>query len=285
MRTEKEVLAYFEDWAQANDLVRVAVLLGSRANPEAAIDFLSDYDIELYVDDLNPFKQNDEWLQNFGPILVRWPLKPRSTRDEKWITRLILFKDGVRIDFQITDNTEIAPDTYKDRYRVLIDKDNLTACLHQPTCLEHVVKAPPKEEFETLVSEFWWAATYFPKYLWRDELPYAKYMLDDVMRFEYLHRVVEWSIGTQRNWSVKTGLWGKSFKKFLDSEIWSELESTYTGAKAEENKRAFLRTIALFRKLATSVAYQLDYEYPMGLDKEVTDYCCRILEMIPSTDR
>ena len=285
MRTEIEVLTHFDDWAHANDLVRAAVLTGSRANPEAAIDFLSDYDIELYVTDLQPFQQNDDWLRAFGTILVRWPYKPRSTFDEKWITRLILFKDGIRIDFQITDKTEIEPDTYRDGYRVLVDKDDLTANLNKTIYLEHVVKAPSKEEFETLVREFWWAATYVPKYLWRDEFPFAKYMLDKVMRYDYLQRVVDWYIGSPRNWSVDTGSWGKSFKNFLDAETWSELESTYAGGKLEDNLRAFFRAIALFRKLATIVADQLNYSYPVDLDKEVTDYCRHILEKIPSPNR
>ena len=45
MKTEDEVLAQFDAWAQGNDLVRAAVLTSSRVDPERTIDFLSDYDI------------------------------------------------------------------------------------------------------------------------------------------------------------------------------------------------------------------------------------------------
>jgi aminoglycoside 6-adenylyltransferase len=45
MRTEKEVFLHFKKWAKNNDLIRAAVLTSSRANPEAEVDFLSDYDI------------------------------------------------------------------------------------------------------------------------------------------------------------------------------------------------------------------------------------------------
>jgi aminoglycoside 6-adenylyltransferase len=278
LRTEKEVLAQFEDWAQANDLIRAAVLTSSRVKPNTTTDFLSDYDIELYVTELQSFQQNDDWLNTFGPIMVRWPYKPRSTGNEGGITRLVLFKDGVRIDFQITDKLEIEPDAYQDVYQVLIDKDNLTGCLNKPTDQEYIVKAPTQEEFETLVSEFWWAAIYVPKYLWRDEVPFAKYMLDNIMRYEYLQSIVEWYIGSQNGWSVNTGVHGRWFKKYLDEETWVELESTYTGTKIEENQQAFFRFIALFRRLATVVGHQLDYGYPLELDKEVTEYCCHIFE-------
>jgi hypothetical protein len=34
--------------------------------------------------------------------MIKWPLTPMSTFDKNWITRLVLFDSGVRIDFQIT---------------------------------------------------------------------------------------------------------------------------------------------------------------------------------------
>jgi aminoglycoside 6-adenylyltransferase len=52
------------------------------------------------VSDIEPFLEGDEWLEAFGSVMVRWPLRPRSTFDENWLTRLVLFNDGVRIDFQ-----------------------------------------------------------------------------------------------------------------------------------------------------------------------------------------
>jgi len=40
-------------------LIRAAILTSSRARPAAEVDFLSDYDIELYVSDLSIFKKDD----------------------------------------------------------------------------------------------------------------------------------------------------------------------------------------------------------------------------------
>ena len=90
MRTEEEVLAQFDEWAQGNDLIRAAVLTSSRVAPERATDFLSDYDIELYVADIGPFQIDDEWLSAFGPIFeiprealtlaTRWTLATDSAR-------------------------------------------------------------------------------------------------------------------------------------------------------------------------------------------------------------
>ena len=73
-----------------------------------------------------------------------------ETGSDGSITRLVLFKDGVRVDFQISDQQTIAPDGYDDGYRVLIDKDGLTTGLNPPTFSEYWVKKPSNEEFDTL---------------------------------------------------------------------------------------------------------------------------------------
>lgn len=276
MRTKSEVLSHFKEWAKKNELIRAAVLTSSRVLPDSHIDFLSDYDIELYVSDISTFEQNDDWLKVFGPIMVRWPFKPRSTGKQNWITRLVLFKDGVRIDFQITNQFDIKPDTYDNGYKVLIDKDNIVTGLAKPTFSQYIIKKPSKEEYETLVNEFWWDAYYVPKYLWREELPFVKYMLDYILRYLFLHKIIEWFIGMQNNWSVDTGACGKKFKRYLDSKTWSEFEETYVGADLEQNWKAFFRATDFFRKIAKQVGENLGYEYPVKLDEEVLEFCLKI---------
>jgi aminoglycoside 6-adenylyltransferase len=195
---------------------------------------------------------------------------------EVGITRLVLFKDGVRIDFLITDETEIRPDAYDDGYRVLLDKDNLTAELIPPTYSLYRVKKPSRDEYDTLVHEFWWDATYVAKYLWRDEFPFAASMLGQAVRDEYLHTVIEWFIGLEHDWSVNTGVRGRKFKRYLDPQTWEEFTGTFAGADIEENWNAFFNAVVLFRKLARTVGENLGYEYPEGLDKEMSEYYSRI---------
>ncbi len=272
MRTEEEVLRRFKGWAQQNDLIRAAVLIGSRGRSQRGIDFLSDYDIELYVADFVPFQKDDQWLNAFGSIMIRWPLRPKSTWSEEWITRLVLFDDGVRIDFQITDQKSIRPDAYDAGYKILLDKDNLTGELREPTFSKYFIKKPSREEYDTLVYEFWWNAAYVPKCLWRDELPFAANMMGQYIRGTYLQTIIEWFIGLQNDWSVNTGLYGRHFKRYLDEKRWSEYAATFAGADIEENWQAFSNAVILFRKLAKIVGNNLGYTYPVHLDKEMTDY-------------
>ena len=276
MRTERDVLSQLRAWAEADDRVRAAVLTSSRADPERRTDFLSDYDIELYVSDMAAFREGDAWLESFGSVVIRWPLRPRSTFDAHWLTRLVLFDDGIRIDFQITGQLNVAPDAYDSGYRVLVDKDGLTRGLQEPTFTEHRVERPSAEAYETLVHEFWWDATYVPKHLWRDELPFAAQMLAHPLRDEHLRSMIEWSIGMQHDWSVDTGLGGRWLKRYLDDRTWSEYTSTFAVGEVEAHWEAFFNMIRLFRRLAVSVGQRLGYPYPHRVDRDLSDSFARI---------
>lgn len=261
------------------------VLTSTRAQPNAHLDFLSDYDVELFVSRLEPFSRDDAWLDAFGSILVRWPYRPRSTGVGSAVTRLVLFSDGLRIDFQISDVGDFDPNGYDDGFRVLVDKDGVAAGIPDPTYSQYVIRKPSRDAFDAAAYEFWWDATYVPKYLWRDELPFAKYMLDTVMRHGYLHRMLEWYVGLQNGWTVQTGIHGKRFKRYLDAATWAEYEATYAGAELAENWNAFFRMLELFRWVARSVAQALGYDYPAEVDREVTAYCRRIQNTPQSASR
>lgn len=268
---ESDVYKKLQGWAAATDWVRAMILTSSRVDLNAHTDIFSDYDVELYVSDINKV-MNDEWLGFFGDIMICWPLKPLSTFDSKWITRLVLFENGVRIDFQITSQKSIEASRYDSGYKVLSDKDHITSKIPAPTHREYLIKKPTEEEYETLIHEFFWDATYVPKHLWRDELFFAKYMLDNIIRFEYLERVLEWYIAMQHDWSINTNTHGRYFKRYLDAKTWKELEETYAGADIEENWKAFFKTVELFRGLARALGKNLGYKYPDPLDSKMTEY-------------
>ncbi|MCK9524768.1 MAG: aminoglycoside 6-adenylyltransferase [Limnochordia bacterium] len=273
MRDEATVLETLQAWAEKDECIRGMVLTSSRVIPGSTIDFLSDYDIELYVSDLTPFAANDDWLAFLGSIMVRWPYKPRSTMEPDWITRLVLFRDGVRVDFQITANLEVRADAYANGRKILIDKDQLFDCLVEPTYTKYLVKTPTPQQYEELVQEFWWDAIYVPKCLCRGELPFAKYMLDHMLRHHFLHPMIEWYIGTITDWTANPGVWGRRFKYYLDRELSWQLEATYAGADLGENWDAFFNMLDLFSSLAREVGSYLGLEYPTDIEDDVRQYC------------
>ncbi|MEM7017886.1 MAG: aminoglycoside 6-adenylyltransferase [Pseudomonadota bacterium] len=268
--SEAEFISRLHDWAAANNNVRAAILVGSRTDPEANIDAFSDYDINLYVKSLEPLWLNDDWLSEFGSILVRCPWQPGSFR-EGWLTRMAVFKEGFRIDFQITADTPEIHD-HINGFQIIIDKENLAANFPEPTFEDFFVKKPSAEEFGKFVHEFWWDAIYVAKSLWRDELFYAKHMLDNSLRFDYQQKLIEWSIAVDHHWSVRPNKFGRKFKLLLSRQEWQRIEATFAGASIEENWQAFFNALSLFNELAQKVATDLGFDYPETLARETTEH-------------
>ena len=276
--TEDEVLVRFQKWADGEPSVRAAILTGSRVNPDAnVVDAFSDFDIEVYVDNLESYRHNDDWMKAFGPILVRCPWKPESL-EEGWLTRMAVFKNGFRIDFQLTDK-ELVKERYVDGYRVLLDKDHISEALETPTYEGYQIIKPSAEEWEKFVNEFWWDAIYTAKSLARDELFYAKFTFDSVMRFNYFQRLIEWVICIEHGWNTQPNKFGRFFKRYVSPDRWKKIQSTFAGADIQDNWLAFYNSLDLFRELANEVAAYFGYPYPHALDKEVAEYIDEIREV------
>jgi aminoglycoside 6-adenylyltransferase len=282
--TPDRTIRQLVQWAIERPSVRAMLLTSSRANPNAASDLFSDYDVILVVPDIEPFFESGAWLEDFGRVLVlyRDPIKHRYGIGKfAYITQ---YEDGTKIDFtlwpvellgQVVADPEL-PDDLDVGYTVLLDKDGLTHGLQPPTYSAYIPTPPSKATYENLIEVFFHEATYVAKHLWRDDLIAAKYNLDQAMKLHNLRQMLEWRIEIDHGWSIKPGAYGRGLKKRLPPEIWSELESTYVGAGIEENWEALFRTIALFRKVAVQVGDHLGYAYPDDLQQRVVRYLKRV---------
>ncbi len=284
MRKEKEILKEVIEWASKNEEVRTVILTGSRAGRKTDVDLFSDYDIEIGVNDLTDFLKNEEWLSIFGEILTLI-----RQDDDGFSMRMVLYKDYVRIDFKVYAATyfgqfaerEELPKHWDNGYYILIDKNGITKSLKPPTHSSFIIKKPTEDEFLFVVNDFWWDTTYVAKSLWRNELYYAKYVLDTIIRVSYLQKMIEWNIGLRHNWEVSTNKNGRFFRRYLSDETWTQLEKTFSGSAMEENWASLSAIIHLFRQLAITIATELHYSYPRKTDVEIGEY----LEKIRSLNR
>jgi aminoglycoside 6-adenylyltransferase len=257
-------------------------LTGSRANPSAAVDAFSDYDVLLVVDDVHPFYEDRAWLEDFGPVLVVYwdPIHPAPGYDIEQVGNVTLYQDGLRVDFIVWPVELLArivqgPDLPADLdlgYAVLLDKGGLAAGMPAPT-YSATIPAPPSDEvYQQVVGDFFSDVPYMAKCLRRDELLPAKYCLDFDMKHVFLRQMLDWRVELDHDWSVPTGFLGRGLKGRLPPEIWFELERTYVGPGIEENWEALFRTLALFRRVAVEVAAALGYVYPLDMDRRVVAY-------------
>lgn len=287
--TINEPLGHLIHWAEAQPSVRAMLLTSSRAIPQAPVDVFSDYDVILVVRDIQPFFLDRSWLEAFGRVLVlyRDPLiNDGGLERSSFVTQ---YESGLKIDFSLWPVELLQrvvaephlPGEFDAGYRILLDKDNLTEGLKPPTYRAYIPKPPTTTEYQEVVENFFLDATYVAKLLWRDDMMAAKFLLDYAMKQESLRPMLEWHMEIDHRWSVKPGPYGRWLKRWLRSDLWDELENTYTGTGLEANWEALFKTIYLFRKVASEVSEHLKYTYPTDLDRRVVVY----LEKVKNLDR
>lgn len=279
MPVEADVLGRIVAWAADQPLVRAVVLESSRAHRRDGLDRFSDYDILLVVSDMRPFVEDNGWQRYFAEPLVRFG-DSIEVLGVATAMRLVLYQDHTKIDYALWPvellqrivERQVSVDLLDWGYRVLLDKDSLTARLPVPTRTAHIPPKPTEREYQALVEEFWWESTYVAKNLWREELVFAKYNLEVVMKFELLLHMLEWRVELDHDWSWKPGIIGRELKRVLSPDLWAALERTYVGMGIEENWEALFAMTALFRRAATEVGEALGYAYPEELDRGVSAY-------------
>jgi aminoglycoside 6-adenylyltransferase len=273
MRSEKEMLDLIVDTARQDDRIRAVLLNGSRADPGAARDFFQDFDILYLVTDLEPYRHNLEWIRRFGDLMVmQMPdemADPPPGAEFPGFTYLMQFKDGNRIDlciFPLSRQEEIIG---KDLGILLLDKDGMVDETRFLDAGEYLPKPPTRKAFDDCCNEFWWVCPYVAKGLWRQEFPYARFMLDQVVR-EQLMKMLHWYISVQNGFSAGPGKFGKYTRKYLEPDLYRQLLQTYSDGSDDNTWKALHSMCDLFRRTARQVADQSGYDYPEACDRQVS---------------
>jgi aminoglycoside 6-adenylyltransferase len=255
---------------------------GSRANPNAPRDRFQDFDIAFFVTDVEPFKNNIEWIRRFGELMILQ--MPEAMQDPppenmgSWIY-LMQFMDGNRIDLGINLPSRIAEITADSQTVVLLDKDGLIPSLPPTSDRDYVPQPPSAKAFTDCCNEFWWVSVYVAKGLWRQEILYAKYYLDHYVR-DQLSKMLDWTIGVRTHFNCSPGKYGKYVQRYLETEEWGLLLKTYSDADYAHTWEALSATCTLFRNLALEVAGQFGFKYTHQDDECVSAYLEQIKNML-----
>jgi aminoglycoside 6-adenylyltransferase len=272
MRSEQEMLELIVNTAQDDDRIRAVIMNGSRANPNAPRDIFQDFDILYLVTDVASFRDDPNWIERFGEIMILQ--MPEAMGDpppanDGGFAYLMQFADGNRIDlglFPIDKLHELEEDSLS---RLLLDKDGIFKPFAAPSDRDYLPRPPTAKAFEDCCNEFWWVCPYVAKGLWREELVYAKYMFDQVVR-EQLMKMLTWYVGIETQFSCNPGKFGKYLKQYLEPELWDMLQKTYADAGYDSTWDALFAMCALFRRIAIRVAEHFGFDYPHGDDERVS---------------
>ena len=263
MRTEQEMMALILGTAERDDRVRAVYLNGSRANPHVEKDLYRDYDIVYAVTETASFLSDKAWIDVFGDLAMvqepdsndlGWGMDHDFSRSYTW---LMLFQDGCRIDLHI-ETVEAVLETYgSDTLTLpLLDKDGILRPLPPPDDSGYRVTKPGNPQYDGCCNEFWWCLNNVAKWLVRGQLPYAMRMYTGVVHPE-LERMTAWYIGTETDFGVSVGMWGKYFQKLLPPPLYARYASTYAAGDSRCLWNAVFEACALFRELARAVGGRL----------------------------
>ena len=274
MRNKQEMLDLILYTAKNDDRIRAVMMNGSRANPNAPHDVFQDYDIVYFVTDIASFTDDHSWIDYFGERMI---LQMPDEMDNPHVTErvhfgyLIQFMDGNRIDLTLFSIDKL--DQWEDDSLtiMLLDKDGLFEPFPPPNDRGYLPHAPTAKQFADTCNEFWWVSLYVAKGLWRQQLTYAKYMMDNIVRGELI-KMLSWYIGSKTRFSVNLGGYGKFLQNHLEPELWTMLEKTYADADYDNNWTALLVMSELFRRAANEVAAQQGFDYQTKDDERVSNH-------------
>ena len=273
MRSEKEMFDLILDFAKNDERIRVVGMEGSRTNINIPKDDFQDYDITYIVTDKDSFTKSDDWLDVFGKrILMQKPedmdLFPAES---DWFSYLMYFEDDIKIDLKVV------PINYLEKYlkwdkliKILLDKDSLVLNPPIPTDEDYWINKPSSEFFDDCCNEFWWVSAYIAKGLFRKELLFASWHMEQIERVE-LFRMLSWKIGIDYGYGFSIGKHSKFINKYLSESEWALLMKTYRMDSLENCWAALEAAQQLFRQSSCYVAEKFDYVYP-DYDVQITNY-------------
>jgi aminoglycoside 6-adenylyltransferase len=279
MRNGNEIQKLIIDTAKSDDRIRTVLLNGSRANPNSQPDKFQDFDIVFIVSNFDSFISNPGWTDVFGEKLIcQLPDEMTFGEDDKdnnetiGFHYLMLFKDGNRIDLTLFPIENFKSDFALDSLTIVwLDKDDLCPNIPLPTDTDYYIQKPTEKAFLETCNEFWWVSTYVAKGLLRNEITYAKEMLETTVRPMFM-KIIEWYIGTKTHFSVSFGKGGKYMKRNLSSTQYDKILATYSDQQLENNWKSLFLMTELFGEFSASVAESLHFQYNLDEQQNVMTY-------------
>ncbi len=280
MRSQQEMFDLILGIAQHDERIRAVVLNGSRANPHAPTDIFQDYDVVYYVTETAPYRENLDWIEPFGErIILQMPDAMGAEPDrEGRFAYLMQFTDGNRIDLSIAPLDHLVRLGEDSLTRVLLDKDGVIGNLPEASEKSYLPTQPTAKAFEDCCNEFWWVNPYVAKAFWRDQLVYAKDLLESVLRKELL-KLLTWHVGQRTDFQVNLGKSACHLHQHLEPDLWEAFLETYVGPELKENWEALLAMGQLFRRIAIPLAKHYGFSYPQQDDQRVTAFLEHIRQL------
>jgi aminoglycoside 6-adenylyltransferase len=263
------------EWSEREEAIRALILLGSRAGKQP-VDSLSDYDLSVFCDTREPYTESEEWLIQFGNVLVC--VKEKVVCNGKtFLSRLVIFEGGIKVDFsflsldvldQIAQSSSL-PDDYNLGYKILLDKDDRAARMLPPQFEVKAIK-PSEQEFHEVIKEFWFEVYHVGVYLKRKDLWSVKFR--SWAAHSFLLRMIEWHAQAENDWRCSTPPIGKRMSSWVSKDLWKDLHGIFAHFDVEDSWKALFNTMELFRRITAETARALRFSSMEDLSEKMMSF-------------
>lgn len=265
----EDLIGRITRFAEADENIRAAFIIGSYARSDHPADEWSDLDVILIVQQIDVFHDQTDWINAIHPY---WLTFVETMPGGGAVERRVLFAGGLDVDFVpfpvnqiqfILDNeipAEIA-DALRRGVRVLTDKDLLIAQLLEIVPPIQPLAPPAASELCNAIDDFWYHAVWTAKHLRRRELWWAKSSVDGRMK-DLLRQMLAWHAQATRGSETDTWLRGRFLEEWADPRAVAALEHVYARYREEEVWTALFATMELFSWLSRETTRALHLPYP-----------------------
>lgn len=287
-RTEKEMMDLIHQFVESDDRIRVAILNGSRANPNIQKDIFQDYDIACFVIDIKPYLNENDVVPYFGETIIyeqpNFGPWPPDDMDGSYHNYNMQFIDGNRIDLTFLHIDELHEVSSDSLSKILIDKDSLCSHLPQSSEKSYYISEPTAELFKGCCDAFLFAiGSHIPKTIWRKQLPQLKSYTEGWLRVP-MQLMLSWEIGLKRGFDNTIGAGGRHLPKLLGPEKWERYLDTYVDSDLNNIWNSIFVFYDMFVESATFVADEYGFIFPEESAGKVFSFLKHVNEISDDAD-
>ena len=280
-----QLIGRFVRWAQSEENIRAAVVIGSRARTDHPADEWADLDIVILARNIDPYLKEAHWIERFGHPSITF-LEP--TAGGPGMERRVLYEGGLDVDFaffplaaiQKAFQETLPPEwnqAFGRGFRILLDKEGLMELLKPALSAPAPPHLPTQEQILNSINDFWYHAVWSAKHLRRGELWWAKSGSDGHLK-NLLKQMLEWHARALKGPGHDTWLRGRFLEEWADPRAVKELRSCFAHYESEDIWEALLATMELFSRVAREMAEKSGYTYPSSGDECATELVRKLYE-------
>lgn len=281
MESTAQLLNRIISFALLDPRIDAVIMTGSRARV-TGVDNYSDLDIEFVGHGVNDFTQSTQWLNQFGNPLITLQLANEKPNEPDWPTCLVIFEQGRKIDFTFAEPIRLTTmkhagldAIYARGYGVLLDKSGVTNGLPEYIPGQHPrISLPSAEQFNALVTDFWFEAHQVAILLTRNER-WLAWQRDHSMKNGLL-TLLEWLV-TIDNPNQDCWYQGKSFNQWMPKRYLACMDKIFNFNNANTAASGLILLLDTFAKASKEVANALNYPDYSSVSQKITELANDIL--------